>query len=890
MIPLFTWRDVERCLSREESPPWLDVSADLETLTIVCAAERRQEVLDRLAKVFGPRLSKDGAALELEATREAPRLLTVVLEAAEQNGGSRPRVIRPLWPDASSVPRSVEPFPPGSPKIAAFYSYKGGVGRTTTLLATLGALLEMRPSSAPVRVLVIDADLEAPGLTFDIPGPTDRFCLLDFLALVHDADDWRTSAVPLAAERLRQSSEMLELRSGRTSFYFLPAFLDANQIFAPSITMEQVVRARGRAHVIAEAFAALGQAIGADVVLVDLRAGVTEISSPLLLDPRVQTILVTSCNGQSITGTKLVLGRMEARIKRETSPEIVLTMIPTDLKAETVAELAGTLKESIPSAADNDVAEDVAQPNIHEVRFAQELVHVDSVRELIVDLLPNTNLGKRAHRLAELLGPRAPEETRAVNSAIPPGAPAGLKAFAEEAKKLEYAEGNAKLGLLVTPALTALVEKFPRDLPAVPAVVVLGAKGAGKTFAWGQMVLAGDWQTFADLVARPDGLAPSPKSKVHIFPLLKPQNMGPELAEQVRGAEDAIWLALGVRKEDDRARLSAEDLLKDLDRKVHESGEADFWAERIAARLGLRESAGVSVEALASALAERSVSICFAVDGLEDYFQPSPQVPLSSLKQELLRGLLQRFTIKVRDLRSPHLGIVTFVRRDLAQAAIVQNFGQFEALYERFSIAWTPAEALRLVAWLLDRSGLAPIASERIPLASYDELRDALKAFWGERLGSKGSNEAHTDRWVIAALSDFQGRLQARDLVRLVRYAAEAVPTGPVLTPKALREALVQCSTEKIKELATEIPGLSQLFDRFRSASEEQKKIPFHGEDFNLSPEEISFLESQGIVIRIEQGELYLPEIVRHGLGFRLDKGRRAKVLALYRAAQAKRV
>ena len=31
--------------------------------------------------------------------------------------------------------------------------------------------------------------------------------------------------------------------------------------------------------------------------------------------------------------------------------------------------------------------------------------------------------------------------------------------------------------------------------------------------------------------------------------------------------------------------------------------------------------------------------------------------------------------------------------------------------------------------------------------------------------------------------------------------------------------------------------------------------------------------------------KLYMPEIIRQGLGFRLKEGRRAKVLALYRAA-----
>jgi hypothetical protein len=100
----------------------------------------------------------------------------------------------------------------------------------------------------------------------------------------------------------------------------------------------------------------------------------------------------------------------------------------------------------------------------------------------------------------------------------------------------------------------------------------------------------------------------------------------------------------------------------------------------------------------------------------------------------------------------------------------------------------------------------------------------------------------------------------------------------------------VECSAAKLKELEIEIPGLLTLFERLRKAPEERRKIPFQAEDFDLGPEEVTFLETHGVVIRVEQGELYLPEIVRHGLGFRMDKGRRARVLALYRAAQAKRL
>lgn len=776
----------------------------------------------------------------------------------------------------------VVPLPEGSPKLTAFYSYKGGVGRTTTLLATLGALLELRRPG--VRVLVIDADLEAPGLTFDIPGPPDRFCLLDFLALIHDTDDWR-SVIPLAAERLRRNRESLELRSGRASFHFLPTLCDDHaddQLFEPPVSMEQLVRGPGRAHVIAEALAALGQAVGAEVVLVDLRAGVTEISSPLLLDPRVQTLLVTSCSKQSIEGTVRVLGRMRARSRPETSPEVVLTMIPTTFAVEALAELTGTLKEAIPWAA-QDVAEDAAKRNVHEVGFAEALVHFDSVEELLRTLVPTTDLGQRAApRLAEML---APQEIPAPEA--PMGVPArGLKAVAAEAERLEYAESNSESGLLVTPALAALVDQFPQGLPAT---VVLGAKGAGKTFAWGQMVLAGDWRSFSALVSpvgRQLNLPPSPPPHALVFPLLRPRNMSLELLERVGAAERAVWTAVGALVADAAPPMTDDALFGDLGRPLStEIDDLQFWTRRIAARLGLAEAAGASVEAIAAALAARNTPVCLTVDGLEEALS---QVPSSADQQRLLKALLQRFTPQVRELRSSHLGIVTFVRRDLAQAAITQNFGQFEALYGKFSMVWTPTQALRLVAWLLDRAGLRLIEPERIPVAPYGELRDGLVAFWGDRLGSKRSREALTDRWVIAALSDFQGRLQARDLVRLVRYAAKSVPDEPKLTPRSLRGALIMCSRAKIEELAVEIPELSPLFARFRAVPEEQRKIPFQAEDFSLSSEEVSFLETHGVVFRVKQGELYLPEIVRHGLGFRMERGR-ARVLALYRAAQPMR-
>ncbi len=55
-------------------------------------------------------------------------------------------------------------------EIVTFYSYKGGVGRTMTL-ANIGVLL----SQWGYKVLVVDWDLEAPGLEYFFESHTDNW-------------------------------------------------------------------------------------------------------------------------------------------------------------------------------------------------------------------------------------------------------------------------------------------------------------------------------------------------------------------------------------------------------------------------------------------------------------------------------------------------------------------------------------------------------------------------------------------------------------------------------------------------------------------------------------------------------------------------------------------
>lgn len=872
MKPYYTWRDVEKILRNVPEPPWRGFSADNRTLSVYCAPENEAACRAHLQKVLASRLSITPEHAQVEmASAGARRFLEVVFQDEIPPLNRRPG--RPLWAESDRPVSEPKAFPLDAPPIAAFYSFKGGVGRTTTLLATLGALLDRKK---PGRVLVVDADLEAPGLTLQIPGPPDRFTLLDFFALVHDADNWQDEAIPIAADRLALPIS-LDLDIGGREIYFLPSFdleqlpeeplspVDDDALFLRSLLPEQLIRRPGRSYVIADALSALGKALRVDVILVDLRAGVSELASPFLLDPRISRVLVSAASKQSFDGTRHVLRRLRMVTERAQA-EVVLTMIHD---GQDVSEKVGILQRELMPDDQADVPTDLSTPNVHEVPFAQELQDFASLEELLNKKLPGTSLGKKTARdIAASLWPEPPSEPP------PPESPVTLAEVAQLARDLEFAEQNTVLRLLPTKPLRDLVESARENLPST---VVIGGKGAGKTYAWGQMVIAGSWKSFAAQIT-PNGN----RSSALVFPLLSPLHLDDRLRETMLNAESAVRRALGTSEEPKSTDAELRRALADTEQGPQ---GLDFWVSAIASRLGFRAD---HLHGLVARLAQSGVAVCLAIDGLEDALQIAPGEPMHPRRRSRLLALLTELVPAIRDLRSPSLGAVVYVRRDIAQQAIVQNFGQFESQYRLWAFLWTPTEALRLAAWLLNEAGFLKFAD--FGNASYDTLRQVLAPFWGTRMGGERSKEPYTDKWVIAALSDYQGRLQARDLVRLMANASRTSAERNLskVSAASLRSALHECSQKKIEELKQETPDLAPVLERLSSARPEDKKMPFRPETFQLTADQVKFLEDQGIVAVGDQGELFLPEIIRHGLGFTLVGGRRPAVLKMHRQSQSR--
>lgn len=116
-------------------------------------------------------------------------------------------------------------------------------------------------------------------------------------------------------------TDMLEV-----SQYFLPTYRIEEQIFDIYASPERIMAGEKNKYIIVDVLSKIGKALNVDMVLVDLRAGVSEYSAPFLFDSRVNKIIVSSTSYQSVYGTGMLLQQM-GKQKGNGITNIFLTMV-----------------------------------------------------------------------------------------------------------------------------------------------------------------------------------------------------------------------------------------------------------------------------------------------------------------------------------------------------------------------------------------------------------------------------------------------------------------------------------------------------------------------------------------------------------------------------------
>ncbi|MFM9611534.1 KGGVGR-motif variant AAA ATPase [Streptomyces niveiscabiei] len=869
---LFTWVDVDAQLAdaavEGRWPQWLleaDAWWDGLELSVLPGTES-EEVRAWLDVQFGlgsTTGSEDGLELVLDrpsnhVLQSLPVRLTEVTDV-----GSVPR--RPRLSErrvtaalSESLPRPETAQFTDDKQLVAFHSFKGGVGRTLHAVAFADLL-----ASRGQHVLLVDADLEAPGITwmYQAQGGRCDIAYEDVLALLHSSRQGDpTEAVEIAAGYL--PNQRVSRYPGQGRVTVLPASR-RTRLGPPRIAPADLLTEDRSPYFLTEALAALAVAADADAVVLDLRAGASELSAPVLLDPRVARIFVTTISSQSLQGTEALIEQLgnqsPALVGIDPTPGAVVTQYRMDVHDGFAEEARRGLSEALSFTIALEVVDDGASNDLVVDRqvltepvlspFREELLALPESWDAVVEVI-------RRCGVPELLGEFAPSAPVEMPVEEPSTLDARRRNLEETSHRLVSAERegmDAGLGFLTTEPVRRLIADHSTDLPVA---VVVGAKGAGKTFTFTRMCTVGSWENFA----RQSGQRV--KQNAMVIPVLEPANIA-ELGATVLSPQDLRGSAGGVTGDEIRDFLDAA-------LRADEAEDPAFWQSCWLTCLAWSLGA-VGDQRAEEFLVEQTIvypARLFVIDGLEDWLGSVDSEP----KRIALRSLLMDVPAWLRRLRARRLGLVVFVRQDLVRSAIKQNLGQFLDRYAPYELRWDAEDALRLSLWIAVNAGAVP--EPEIPIADmvHDDIVYALLPLWGAKLGAGLSHEAWTDRWVPAALTDFNAQIQARDVVRFVGEAAAASIGDEywldrLLTPSAMRHALIACSSAKVDEINQENPRLGELLRRMSTCSD-FVTMPFDAVDLGLTADEVETLTEWGALARDADGRYRMPEIYRHALGF----------------------
>lgn len=797
--------------------------------------------------------------------------------------------IRPLWheagylldndPQSSSVPLTQFPDPVlEKPEIIAFYSFKGGVGRTLSLTAYLFALVEeAKKRDRELKILVIDADLEAPGLTYwydDSEKSKPTISFIEFLEVHQNANENDQKEIDYVASELNDRPK----RDGKQIIYFLPAFLHQEQLLDIQILPENITRNLNGDWEYSKLIHRLGRALEVDYIFIDLRAGLSEISSPILLDRRIQCFLVTTLNSQAIKGTELVLKIMKAmqplpdneENEKYDQPSIVINMIPRQIEKLPVFQASKDILLDAYSFAseENNLLDNVFQ----ESYFAEELLYIknwDDAKQKLTSTTINKNAQQWAKEQLDIL------ENPQQNFKL------------EEVEKLQkichqyiYAEEAEGEDFLITEALQNLADHFQNRLPNILSI---GAKGSGKTFHYLQLARQGYWEEFLNKV-NPNS---APSHQTYILPLLeatKLSNSAKEITKKARTRFSNDFKDKNIEIKPFDPSITYQDIINPNltnNQNWSEKQWSDFWLNLIAETVGLIAE-NVTLDRINQFLLENTIRVVFMIDGLEDILDTLEN---NETQQTALKALIEYIPDRIARLRKPALGLIVFVRKDYIQHTIKQNIGQFESRYHAYDLTWDSKLFVELVYWLCSKANILDTKEENLMIINRNQIKEKLEKLWGKKLGSDKSNAASSISWIFTALADFNGNVQARDIVRFLYYAAQKTVENAtrynfdkwsksrLLPPQAIRSAIELCSQDKVEEVQQEYSVFKKWSDNLDNNSDKSNRtIPFDIEQFDWDRDVVNVLKSIGVIYedtkKNDPERFYIPEIFREGLNF----------------------
>lgn len=692
-----------------------------------------------------------------------------------------------------------------SAPVVTFYSLKGGVGRSTALVATARRL----SSQLGLKVLCIDMDLEAPGLDalFGIESQ-----VRSNQGVVSALLEYEFETVPSVLEHVLPVDD-----AGR--LYCLPAGrLDstyAGQLrsLEPEIWYREKINALHR--LIDDV---RGSNLKPDVILIDSRTGVSPVAAPLLFDVSDMAVVCFHPHGQARHGTEMLTKALLRSTTRRTGgvpltpePRFVVSPMPPGVSATRLAErakswvedwlgpLVSTHKKDEQPLSTRNASSSLSPEDVtHVVPYNAEVAYSDVVASAKTQLEP---YGRIADWILQIVPEPAPERTQHRQTSA---------SKAASLRQLSFSTGTAEQlnndEFLQDYVVTRQVNETAD--PEVP--LILGRKGTGKTalFRWLAAGRANHWTPV--LVTTPNQLSARPDWS------FGPENYGAiDATLTARGLDwGAFWqVVIGLAIHRTQGALES---MGAPHMALEQVGEGDFAVTRAIVEV-LNDPMGPleCADWLRRVDAQvKDTPLLLLFDGLDTAFGHSPES--RTRRSAAIAGLLTKQADLASKLTNIRLKI--FVRQDIWQGLRFENKSHFYGLSRR--LQWADREEYFKV--VLKRAVRAPafrsildsvdggLAESDVAFWSPNQVAAAWGALVGERM--RGERTAFTANWVWNRLADGNGDHSPRSLLQLFAAALEwerdeekrSTYDRSVLRPRSLALSLETVSDAALSALLDE--------------------------------------------------------------------------------------
>ncbi|WP_437787639.1 tyrosine-protein kinase family protein [Sorangium sp. So ce1097] len=752
----------------------------------------------------------------------------------------------------------------------AFYAYKGGTGRTTTLLHTAWAL-----AREGRRVAMLDLDLSAPSLSqlvFPKDEPAEGF--VEYMTMATKSPSVNAIAF-LQDVRLDDDAkgELRLLGAGRMDAGYLRelATLDWQRLLTPGLSLDKngqvTFGARSLFDRLCDSLAPV-----ADVVLIDAPTGLNDTANVCLRRLADVVVVLFAPSRVQMDGVGRVVSLLAEEQALRGRPNVLC--VASTIHAHRLTfdhmkriERAFQYLEKVrydalghPPLDDPEKLDAIEQPRVH-VPYEAALADTD---DICLQHAPNKDDFRLYEDLIRLLDEEIPRPSPVTS----PGVPALQGAIKNEVVEDLLLQFPQPIAEQETDSDAFLRTEHVRAVRDPTTVLILGGKGSGKTalFQYCQKNLFS--KTSRHIAVHGPGV----------------EQLGMDVLSDMVEAKlelDVVWRVYALSRLDSlpadvpqRARDAASEI-----GRIARRDTAFDPASSLLREAGLGREVDTAWQAVENELNARGEQVLLFLDGLDTPFKGSLERRRAGLSQLFIAW---RATFE----RLRHVQLKVFLRTDLWHELSFPEKSHVNA--RSVELKWEPRllwqmllkRALRSsrFARSCEERGILPALTwQEVEKASEPELLPYLDALFEQRIWTKKT--ALSRNWITRRLKDARDILYPRDALWLMRSALEGemerlsngrrTSTDSAISRESLAAALVPTSEQRVQAVREESPELVDVLEWLNGVSakgqlDDLRQYLMNRPGSNPA-EDLERLQRTG-VLRVTEGEYSVPDLYVPGL------------------------